>query len=399
MSRTTPPPIDTGYLTATLATAVSIDSTNPSLSSTGAGEAELARFVASELESLGLAVTVAEVAPGRPNVAATVAGSEGGRSLMWNGHLDTVGVDGVEDPFVPRIEAGRLYGRGAHDMKGALAAMLAAAKALVDGGVSPPGDIVVAAVCDEEYGSIGTEALLGTVHPDGAVVAEPTGLRLATAHRGFVEYEIETAGRAAHGSRPEDGIDAIVHMGRVLAGLDALEQGLRERPADAVVGRPSVHASVIDGGTELSVYPASCRLLVERRTVPGETPADTDAEMHAIIAAEAADPEFSASLTRGLARAPLTTDPGSMLAACLGGVLAGRGLDPRPIGVPFWTDAALLAAAGVDAVVMGPAGGGLHSAVEWVDLASLEELAAILVATALRYGEESPSGTESAGSG
>ncbi len=399
MSRATPPPIDVGYLAETLAAAVSIDSTNPSLGAGGAGEAELAGFVASELEVLGLAVALVEVAPGRPNVVATLPGAGPGRSLMWNGHLDTVGVEGVEDPFTPRIHDGRLYGRGAHDMKGALAAMLAAAKALVDGGVPPPGDVVVAAVCDEEYGSIGTEALLETVRPDGAIVAEPTGLRLATAHRGFVEYEIETVGRAAHGSRPEDGIDAIVHMGRVLAGLDALERELRERPADALVGRPSVHASVIEGGTELSVYPASCRLLVERRTVPGETLAVIDAEMHALIAAPSADPGFSSSITRGLARTPLTTLAGGALATCIGAVLADRGLDPSPIGVPFWTDAALLAAAGVDAVVVGPAGEGLHSAIEWVDLASVEELAAILVATALRYGEGSSSGTESNGSG
>ena len=190
---------------------------------------------------------------------------------MLNGHLDTVGVEGMPDPFLPTIRDGLIYGRGSFDMKGSVAACIAAAKAVVDAQLPLCGDLVIAAVADEEYASIGTADVTSRVMVDGAVVAEPTALDLCIAHKGFVWLEVETVGRAAHGSRFQEGIDANMRMGRILAELDRLEQDLRTRPPHPLVGSPSLHAAMLQGGTELSTYAARCTLKIERRTIPGET--------------------------------------------------------------------------------------------------------------------------------
>ena len=205
---------DVADLTARL---VGIESINPDVVSGGSGETAIARFVAEWCERAGLDTSLEESGPGRPNVIAVARGTGGGRSLMLNAHMDTVGVAGMADPFTPRVESGRLFGRGAYDMKGSLAAcMLATAEALR---LSLSGDVVLTAVADEEFASVGTEAVAASVSADTAIVTEPTELQVAVAHRGFVHVEVETKGRAAHGSRPELGIDAIAKMGRVLVGI------------------------------------------------------------------------------------------------------------------------------------------------------------------------------------
>ena len=203
--------------------------------------------------------------PGRDNVVGIVRGSGGGRALMLNAHMDTVGVAGMECPHDPRVVDGRLYGRGALDTKGGLAAFMLAAASVADAGLR--GDVILTAVVDEEFASIGTEASLRDWQTDGALVAEPTALDLATCHKGFVWLEVETEGVAAHGSRPEDGIDAIAKMGPVLAGVDALAARLAGGPRHPLLGTGSIHASLISGGQELSSYPGSCRLALERRTI------------------------------------------------------------------------------------------------------------------------------------
>lgn len=341
-----------------LAELVAIDSVNPGLVPGGAGEAEIAAFVAAWLERAGLEVELADAAPGRPNVVGRARGRGRGRTLLLNGHLDTVGYAGMADPLVPRVEGRRLYGRGACDMKAGLAAiMLAGAHAVR---TRPAGDVVVAAVVDEELSSIGSEALVGKLHADGAVVAEPTGLDIGIAHRGFVWLEAETAGRAAHGSRPDLGEDAIVAMGPALAGLARLDRELRGRDPHPLVGTASVHASTIAGGGEWSTYPHSCVLSVERRTLPGETPDHAAGELRALL------PERS-EVHMVLVRDPLEISPADPLAAAL---LAAAGT--RVVGLPFWTDAALFAAAGIPSVVFGPGGGGLHELVEWADLDELD---------------------------
>lgn len=370
-----------------LADLVRIDSTNPALVPDGAGEAESAAYVAEAMRDFGLAVDVWEPSPGRPNVVGVWPGAEGGRSLLLNAHTDTVGVEGMDAPFTPRIEEGRMYGRGTQDMKGSLVAQLAAVRALQASDERLAGDVIVAAVIDEEHTSRGTEAVVERYDADGAIVTEPTDLTLALAHKGFVWIDVTTQGRAAHGSRPAEGVDANMHMGRVLARLDELRDDLRRRDGHPLVGAPSLHAAQIDGGTASSVYSAQCRLRVERRTVPGETVEQVQEEIQSILdVLSADDPTFDATCDVAFARQPFEADPEGDVAAAVraaGAEVLGR--PPPDAGQTFWTDAALHQAAGTDTVVLGPRGDGLHTTEEWVDLDSVETLARILARTARRY--------------
>ena len=356
---------------------VAIDSVNPSLVPGGAGEAEIARFVARWLERAGLDVAALDPVPGRPSVVGIARGSGGGRSLLLNAHLDTVGTAGVEAPLSPRVEGRRLYGRGALDMKGSLAAIMLAGREAARRGLR--GDVIVAAVADEEAGSIGTEALLARHRADAAIVAEPTWLRLAIAHRGFVGAEITVTGRAAHGSRPERGIDAIVRMGRVLVGLEELDRLLRSATAHPLLGTGSAHASVIEGGQELSSIPERCVLLAERRTLPGETRADVERELAAILnEAGRGDPDFRGDVRVPFARDAYELAPDDPFVELVGRCAGG----PDIVGMPFWADSGLIAAAGIPTVLFGPGGEGLHETEEWVELADLERCLEIYLAVA-----------------
>ena len=361
---------------------VAIDSVNPELVPGARGEVEVARFVAAWLERAGLEVEVEEAAPGRPNVVAVARGTGGGRSLLLNAHMDTVGVAGMERPYEPYVENGRLYGRGAYDMKGSLAAiMLAAAEARRR---RLAGDVIVAAVSDEEVASVGAQAVARKQRADAAIVSEPTELRVAVCHKGFVAFEAETTGRAAHGSRPDLGIDAIAKMGRVLVALEELDRTLRAGSQHPLLGTGSVHASVIEGGQEYSSYPARCFLKAERRTIPGETPEVLLAEVSEIVRREAAgDPDFHCDVRVELARDPFQVDAEERIVQALrrhaASVLAS---EPPLVGVPFWTDAGIFSATGMPTVVFGPAGEGAHAVVEWVDLESLAACAEIYLAVA-----------------
>jgi acetylornithine deacetylase/succinyl-diaminopimelate desuccinylase-like protein len=346
---------------------VRIDSVNPSLVPGAAGEGAIAEFVARWLADAGLAVETVE-REGRPSVIGTARGRGGGRSLLLNAHLDTVGVETMERPFDPRVEDGRLHGRGSYDMKGALAAALLAARDAAQLGLA--GDVVVTAVADEELGSVGTEAVLDHLEADAAIVCEPTELRVAIAHRGFAGFEIETHGVAAHGSMPHLGVDAIEKMGHVLVALGALNDRLGSGPAHPLLGTGSLHASLIEGGQEMSSYPARCLLTGERRTVPGE--ADTDIVRQLREAAGDADVRVVVS------RGPFAIDEGHELVRTLLAVTGER----EAIGLPFWTDAGLTAAAGIPTVLFGPAGQGAHAAEEWVEIASLERCREVYVAAA-----------------
>ena len=364
---------------------VGIDSVNPELVPGGAGEAEIARFVAAWLERAGLAVSVEEATPGRPNVVGVVRGRGDGRSLMLNAHLDTVGVAGMERPHDPYVEDGRLYGRGSYDMKGSLAAIMLAARELRARGLA--GDVVVTAVADEEYASVGTDAVAERWTADAAVVTEPTGLDVCVAHKGFVWLELETRGRAAHGSRPDLGVDAIVKMGHVLAGLDALDRRLRARPTHPLLESGSLHASLVEGGQELSSYPERCLLRAERRTIPGETPELVVAEVEAVLDGLAgADPDFHASVRATFDRPPFEvaeTEP--IVEVVRAAVCAAQGRDPALVGHFAWMDSAVLAAAGIPTVVFGPGGGGAHAVVEWVELRGVERCTEVLVAAAAAF--------------
>jgi acetylornithine deacetylase/succinyl-diaminopimelate desuccinylase family protein len=359
-----------------VAALVAIDSVNPDLVPGGAGEAEIANFVAGWLREAGLEVELDEPAPGRPSVVAVARGSGGGASLMLNAHMDTVGVDGMERPFEPEIRDGRLYGRGAYDMKGSLAACMLAARRLAADDLS--GDVIVTAVADEEYASIGVQSVLSNRRADAAIVTEPTGLRVCVAHKGFVWAEIETEGRAAHGSRPAEGVDAITRMAPALARLAELQSALDDAPGHELVGPGSVHASLIEGGQELSSYPARCRLALERRTAPGESADHFQRECEALI-----DGIEGAELRMGLVRPPFAVDPDAAVVQAVSRAAAAvTGRPAEVYGETYWMDAALTQAAGIPTVVFGPAGSGAHAVDEWVDLPSIDACCDGLVAAA-----------------
>jgi acetylornithine deacetylase len=379
--------IDRRYALDTLARLVRINSINPTLVPGAPGEKEIATFIAGSLRACGLAVEILEPVPGRTSVLARLPGTGGGRSLMLNAHCDTVGVGGMAEPFSGTTRDGKLYGRGACDMKGSLAACMAAVKALKDSGARLRGDVLVAAVADEEYGSLGTTDMLKRVKVDGAIVTEPTALDVCLAHKGYLWIEVETTGRAAHGSRFDLGIDANMKMGQFLAGLSQLERDLRARPPHPLVGPPSLHAALLQGGAGLSTYAPSCTVQIERRTVPGETEALATAEIQAIVDRLAAeDADFHATVRPFFARDPFEVPAGAPIVKAVDRAAAlVRGCPAAHIGDTPWMDAALLQAAGVETVVCGAAGAGAHSDVEWVDVESVIQLAGILAEAAADY--------------
>ena len=365
---------------------IAIDSVNPSLVPGAAGEAAVATRIAARLGAAGLDVQVTEVATGRPNVVGVLEGRAPGRALMFCGHMDTVGVEGMTAPFDPVEDGGRLYGRGAQDMKGGLAAMIdAAARLAVDGGLET-GRLIVAAVADEEYASLGADALVAQHAADGAVVTEPTDLAVATAHKGFEWVEVETHGRATHGSRPDEGLDAILQMGRVLARMEAVNTGLMRGPAHALLGSASLHASTISGGRELSVYPDRCRLRFERRTLTGE-PTDVGlTEVQTVLAdLGRKDAAFEASARQLFSRPPYEIPDDHPVCQTLRQAVRRRGGDAAPVGMSFWTDAAVLGHAGTPAVLFGPSGAGLHSTEEYVTLDSVVECRDTLMELARQF--------------
>lgn len=357
---------------------VRIDSVNPSLVPGAEGEAALAHFVAGFLENREVEVELRDAVPGRPNVIARIPGTGGGPSILLCCHLDTVSVEGMTEPFSGAVQGHRLLGRGAQDVKGGLAAMLAAAVTLVQ---SPGrGDVIVAGVADEEAYSAGTEALLDWgIRADMAVVFEPSELDVVVAHKGFAWLHVVTRGVAAHGSRPAEGVDAIAHMGRVLAGIESHGSELSKTAAHRLLGNASIHASLIRGGRELSTYPDRCELDVERRTLPGETRHSVLREMEGMLKILARDPRFDANLEMTLFRPAFEISEEHPLPRTLAAAVErtlGRG---RLVGMTGWTDSALLAQAGIPSVVFGPGGSGLHGLEEWGDIEQICRCRDILV--------------------
>jgi acetylornithine deacetylase len=355
---------------------VAIDSVNPSLMRsppTRAGESEIAAFVADWARGSGLEADVLEKTAGRPSVLVTARGSGDGPALLLCGHLDTVNVEGMTDPHAPRVDGDRLYGRGAYDMKAGVAAALIACREAAKLGLA--GDVVVAAVADEEHASLGVQEALRAVQAGAAIVTEPTELELVVAHKGFVWAELEVTGVAAHGSRPHLGVDAIVRTGPVLTAIGELDEALGAR-THPLLGRGSVHASMIEGGIEMSSYPARCVIGLERRTLPGETQDDVEAELGAL---------GDASHRITLVRDPFEADPGSDVARAVSEAAAEVLGSPPPVaGAGYWADAAFIAAAGIPTVMFGPSGEGAHAVEEWVSVADTVAVTQVLVGVAQR---------------
>jgi acetylornithine deacetylase len=379
--------IDRSSLEQTLAALVRINSVNPKFSDGSTNELAIATHLDGVMRALGMEVALHESAPRRTSVVGRLRGRGGGRSLMLYGHIDTVGIEGMSAPLSARIRNGRMHGRGTYDMKGGVAACIAAVKAIVNSGERLAGDVVVVGAADEEVASTGMAEVLKHVRTDAAIVTESTELQLCLAHKGFCWMEVEVEGRAAHGSRFEEGIDANMAMGRFLGRLDTLERELRKRAPHALVGPPSLHAAVILGGSGTSTYAAHCRLEIERRTIPGETEESALAEIQSILDALArSDATFRARVRPLLSRGSFEAHPDSSIVqivqAAATSVLASP---PNIIGEPYWMDAALLAEAGIETVVIGPSGAGAHAAKEWVDLDSVQRVAEILARSALDF--------------
>jgi len=382
---------------------VAVDATNPSLVPGGAGERELAELVAAWLAERGFAVRLVGADPTRPSVLARRRGAGGGRTLLLAGHLDTVGGagDGAGAGGAADGSPGdgdRIVGRGAYDMAGGLAAAMIAAAAAPE---ELPGDVVLAFAADEEFGSVGMEELLAALdaetdgladaggdgasarsalpRPDGAIVLEPTDLEVTLAHRGFAWYRVEYEGVAAHGSQPELGVDAI---DRALDGLVALRAFAAEvdaRPRHPLLGAGSVRVATIEGGTDAATVADRCVLVVERRTLPGEP--DPGAELERVL-----DPSQPARVVELVARPAMEADPASPIArAVLVSVEVASGASAVRRGDPWWTDAGLIAAAGIPTVLVGPIGGGAHADEEWVSTDSLERLVDVVEGAFLAF--------------
>ena len=377
-------PIPRGDAVALTRALVALDSRNPSLATDGPGEAAAAQFLAETLRAWGFTVHLVEALPGRPNVLARIGGGHGGFSLLLNGHLDTVGVEGMTHaPFDPVVRDGRLYGRGSCDMKAGIAAMCAAA-ARAAAAVELGGEVIITAVIDEEYTSHGTRALLDLgVRAHAAIVTEPTRLAICPAHRGFTWADVTVEGRAAHGSRYDVGVDAITHAGLLLAELHAYEHEVLVTRTHPLLGRASLHAGVIGGGIGPSTYPDRCTFSLERRTLPGEQDADLGRELDAAIArVRARVPDFRAHYTLGVGQAPNDVPADHAIVAALAQACHDSGRAAPIEGLSCWTDAALLSAAGIPAVCFGPGDIALaHAAEEYVPVDEIAQATDLLTRT------------------
>jgi acetylornithine deacetylase len=380
--------VDESKLLSTLKELIAIESVNPSLVQGGNGEYKIAEHIGERLEKAGLEVNYQRLGGNRQNVVAVMkGGGSGGRTLMLNGHTDTVGTAGMETPLLATYRDGKVYGRGAFDMKGGLAAMICAAESLKDKKTVLRGDLVLAFVADEEYASIGTEELVKEYAANAAIVTEPTNLDVIIAHRGFAWASVDVSGRAAHGSRYDIGVDAIAKAGKFLVALEKMDIGFNALEPHPLLGRPSVHASLISGGTELSTYPEHCRIELERRTLPSESEqtvrdelgnlleeiSETDSDFHA---------ESKVFLYRSALEVPRNLELVRILSQETRRVL---GKEPHLVGAGWWTDAALLNDVGIPTVLFGHSGEGAHASVEYADFNSLVQMTEVLVRTTVSF--------------
>lgn len=369
-------PFSPESIAALAAALVGVPSVNPSIAPAEAhGEAAVAAFCCEWLGARGVRAWTEEVAPGRVNAVAEVRGGAG-PTVGLCAHLDTVGTEGMERPFDARLEAGRLHGRGAFDMKGSAAAILSVAAALARR--EWPGTLLLALVCDEEYASIGADDFVRRHALDACVLTEPSGLELVLSHKGFVWAEVRTRGRAAHGSRWDLGASAIAPMGAIILALSRFDADVLRARVDALCGPASMHCATIQGGVGLSTYAPECVLKIERRTLPGETPEAALREIEAVVQGAGVE----ATVTPIFHRSPFRCARDSSLALCVSDAAAAvTGQAPAEVGVGFWMDAAIFADAGVPTVNYGPTGAGAHETVEWVDVASLVTCARVLERT------------------
>ena len=367
---------------------VRIDSVTPWLIPDGAGEGDIARFIAGWLAPLGVEVELEEVEPGRPNLIARLPGSGGGRSLCLNAHSDTVGYANWADRALhPERRGDHLIGVGVADDKSGCAVGLLALRDLARSGSRLRGDVVLACTIDEEGSSIGTMDLLRRHHYDGAIVLEPHEVELVVVeHQGFGWLDIVVHGKPAHGSAPDEGIDAIVHMAQVIDGLAALDARFKAHP-DPRNGRTVLHTGTIIGGTDYATYPSQATLGIEIGTQPGETMAARVADIEAIFAdCRTRLPGFAAEIRIQVERDPFKAEGHEvLLAAAQAASTRAFGRPLREVGLNAWADAALMQAAGIPTILFGPTGSNYHAPDEWVSLTSCVQAVEIVTATAADF--------------
>ncbi|KQQ52445.1 M20/M25/M40 family metallo-hydrolase [Plantibacter sp. Leaf314] len=372
---------------------ISIDSVSPSLVPGAPGEGRIATVIAERLEGAGFLVELvpAPEDPQRVSVVAVHAGSRPGPTVVFNGHLDTVGVEGMVDPFDPRIADGKLFGRGASDMKSGLAGLIVAAERLV--AADHPGTVVFTGVADEEDASVGAAAVLRHladrgVTADVCLIAEPTWLDRVSAHRGYAVVEVTLQGVAGHSSQPALSVDAIRALGHVLQEVERADEELRQRPAHPLLESGSFTATVVRAGTAPFTIAADATLVIERRTLPGERAEDALVEVRTMLGAVAArTPGLRTDARLTHQREAWEADeqgPAARFAEFLAAALTRDGETvPAAIGAPYWMESALWQAAGIPTVVCGPAGGGLHAAEEWVDVEQLRRFPGAVIAATI----------------
>jgi acetylornithine deacetylase len=379
--------IDETFITKTLIDLVGINSVNPNLESYGAGEEEIGLYIDRLLQSFGIETELVLLVPKRVNVIGIINGSGEGRSLMLNAHTDTVGIESMDNPFSAEIKGGKLYGRGAYDMKGSIAAILGVAKAITDHGIKLPGDLILSFVADEEYESIGAQDLVKYYKTDSAIVTEPTDLNVCIAHRGFGIYEVKTQGKIAHGGCHQEGIDANTKMGLFLVELEKLAKKLPDEKFHPLCGHASLHVPLIHGGQSLFIYSGGCTIQVERRTLPGEIEMNVLEELQEIIDILAErDRNFHATVKPLIWRSPYEISPDVQIVSTVKkSARRVLGYNPSYIGHTWWEDSAIIGKNGTDVVIIGPKGGGIHQETEWVEVKSVVDLSTILLETVFDY--------------
>jgi len=371
---------------------VSVNSVNPCIEK-GKGEIEVSKCIAEYLEKVGLEVKTQEVVDGRFNVVATLKGSGNGRNLMFNGHTDTVGIRNMSiDPLKPVVENGRLHGRGSCDMKGPIAAIMIALKTLAESKMELKGSVSLSTVVGEEFDNVGANKLVTdkqfTKLTQALVVAEPTALQLAIKHKGFANVEVEVEGKAAHGSVPEKGIDAIEKAAKIIVEIENLKKEFALKK-DPLLGQPKIHASTIEGGREWSVVPDRCIVRFEIRTIPGYATNQAVKDVERIIHELARkDPDLKAKVGLFLSGEPLNTSPEDpMIKGLKKAIKTVKAVEPQIIGLPFYTEAAIFAKAlNIPACIIGPGDiAQAHSADEFVKMSEVIEAARIYALTACDF--------------
>lgn len=358
----------------TLRRLIRINSVNPSYEQ-GQPEAAMASYLAEFWREHEIETWKQEVFPERPNIIARIEGEQPDKRVVFEAHTDTVSAVDMENPFDPVLRDGRLYGRGACDTKGGLAAMMHAMSQVKASGRKPPCEIWLAATVDEEHSCGGINALCRTLRADAAIVAEPTRLRVATACKGCLRWRIEIHGREAHSSKPEQGTNAIVQMAEVVRVMDRDTRALASR-RHPTLGSPTFNIGIIRGGTQVNIVPDHCAIEIDRRLLPGEEAGDVLRHYTTLLDdLRSAIPELSYTMEPPTILAPPVETPADIpLVQGAVEVLREMGLDPDPIGVPFTCDASALSAHGVPCVIFGPGSiDQAHTPEEFVECAQVEQ--------------------------